>query len=256
MECCYGNETVEAEPNIAAPDSKKAFAQDALTVDHLKSTPLYEAIQRGDWSAVDFFLETGTFSFSPFQSYKSLAAPEDQAETWITCHDEDGGLLWRLLPIHAAICYGAPYKTIKELLKIYPASLSCADSEGNLPLHLAVKFSRPNDIFLLILKAFPDAMSAKNGIDNTPLECADELEDARAYDRFSVFQVVVDKAEVIAEKEYEKKQKELKSTIKSIRVAKADLKKARTELKSAHRKSTLRRLVDRVSTQNKIVSAE
>jgi ankyrin repeat protein len=221
----------------------------------MKSTPLFEAVQRGDWEGVDFFLETGTFSFSPFQSYKDLAAPEDQAETWVVCNDENGDLLWRQLPIHAAICYGAPYKTIQELLKIYPASLSCADSEGNLPLHLAIKFNKPNDILLLIFRSFPDAMHARNGNDDCPLECTKHLQDKKAIDRYAVFQTVVGNEQKAAAEKYGRKQQELKATMKSIRKA-MEMKKAEEEVKLAQRKSLpLRRLAKRVNPQ-KMVSSE
>ena len=42
-----------------------------------------------------------------------------------------------ILPLHAAIAFGAPYNLIEELVSIHPNALRKADHEGKLPIHYA-----------------------------------------------------------------------------------------------------------------------
>lgn len=255
IDCGYGSHQQTMDELTPTPcGSEEAFIHDALSVDHMESTPLYDAIQSGDWGGVDFFLETGAFTFSPFQCHEyDMAAPEDQAETWVVCTSGQGKLLWRQLPIHAAICYGAPFDTIQKLLEAYPASLQCADNEGNLPLHLAVKFNKPNDILFLIFQAFPGALEAKNGKGNCPLDCGRHLEDEKARDRFHVFRALVTNSHSQAQREYKRNQRDLRAAILSVETAKKILQKAKSERNKA-RKSRLQRLVERVNPQKTMLS--
>ncbi|CAB9503532.1 expressed unknown protein [Seminavis robusta] len=227
MECCSNGAEVEEDLSECTVSSRE-FDVNALNVDHLTSTALFDAIQNNDWSAVDFFLDTGTFSFSPFQSYDEgcKAAAEEQSETWVVCEDDEGRLIWRQLPIHAAICYGAPFNTVKELIKVYPAGLRCADVDGNLPIHLAFRFNCTDRILRLILKAFPEGMEAVNCSGKLPLECAGDKMQAK----FRLLQTFIECAGYLDDKSLNQKQDELEAAQKTIIEATEDLSKAKREL--------------------------
>jgi hypothetical protein len=245
MDCCFAENEYRERP----------ARRGVLAVDHMTSTPLFDAIQLCDWEGVDFFITTGTFSLSPFQDQEEHAGAtvEDQAETWVVCRDEGHGKIkWRQLPIHAAICFGAPYATLLKLFRVYPEALACGDNDGNLPLHLAVKFNRSNEILLLILKAFPDALQARNGSGQGPLECADTDKDEAVRARFQVLQCYIDVTESIAEKNMDEKRRELRALRRSIAEAEDHKKFATKELNSAkaNKRSPLR-LFDRMNYSNK-----
>ena len=232
LECCSnGNEVADDKHDCEA--TLNMFDVEPLAVDHITSTPLFDAIVRNDWDAVDFFLESGTFSFSPFHhsdDRDAHAATEDQVETWIVCQNDDGRLLWRQLPIHAAICYGAPFNTVKELVKTYPGGLCCADNDGNLPLHLAVKFNRDDSILSLLFTAFPEGFHAENGRGQTPLQCAEYIEDPVGRDRFELLKTFGDNQIYFAKKDCCKIQEELDDVTKRKEEATLQLSKAQREL--------------------------
>ena len=109
-------------------------------VDYNTSTPLFEALEQNDWGNVLFFLRAGKFmQGSQLKNEKTMDKPETQVRTWVYCHDEAGEMMWRQLPLHAAICLGAPLVVIQRIAELYPDALACPDSYGNLPLNLAAK---------------------------------------------------------------------------------------------------------------------
>ncbi|KAL7542487.1 hypothetical protein ACHAXR_011815 [Thalassiosira sp. AJA248-18] len=67
-------------------------------------------------------------------------------------------LRWRMLPIHAAILFGAPAEVVKTLIKIYPAGLSSQDDQGMFPLHLAFRSGASEEMVLILLDAYPEAI--------------------------------------------------------------------------------------------------
>jgi hypothetical protein len=230
FECCSVGTEVDEVPSCVA--SKQVFELEALVVDHITSTPLFEAIQQSDWSGVEFFLDSGSFSFSPFEidNDDCKIAVEDQVETWVVCQDEAGELLWRQLPVHAAICYGAPFNTIKELVTLYPIGLCCGDNDGNLPIHLAVKFNCSEKIFRLLLKAFPEGIEAVNGSGKLPLECAEDACDQATRSRYQLIQTVVSCSTYLGEKSILQKHRELEAAQESTKVASENLSKVTKEL--------------------------
>jgi len=181
---------------------------------------LFDAIQQGDWDGANNFLEAGTFTFSPFPTDDGEipGASKDQAETWVECRNERRKLVWRQLPIHAAICRGAPFKTVQMLVKVYPDSLCCADIESNLPLHLAIKFKGSEKLILLLLKSHPEALQAKNGQGDTPLMCVTAANDTGAItdgSRYRLFQSFVECGRVLKNMELDRQEGELQSLVNS-----------------------------------------
>jgi hypothetical protein len=231
LDCCSdGTEVDGLVPRCVV--SEQVFEHEALTVDHLSSTPLFEAIQQSDWGGVRFFLDSGSSSLSPFEVDEDdcKLAVADQVETWVVCENEAGELMWRQLPIHAAICYGAPFNTIKELVKIYPTGLCCGDNDGNLPIHLAVKFNCSEKILRLLLKAFPEGIEAVNGSGKMPLECAEDACDQATRWRYELIQTVVSSSTHLGEKSILQKQTELEAIQQSTKEASENLSKAKREL--------------------------
>jgi hypothetical protein len=63
-----------------------------------------------------------------------------------------------MLPIHAAIIFGAPAEVVKVLIKAYSAGCSAHDDQGMLPLHLAFRSGSSEEIVLTLLDAYPEAI--------------------------------------------------------------------------------------------------
>lgn len=241
LECCHGHgeQTATVEPECCV--SGRVFDSEALTIDHLTSTPLFDAILQGDWNGVDFLLRPNflplqlqlrmpqPFEEEAFQEETSLTAKE-QAATWIVCNDEEGKYLWRQLPIHAAICYGAPLSTIEGLVKVYPDGLCNADTNGNLPLHLAINFKSSEKVVLHILKAFPEAIHAENGDKKLPLQCgAANMKDEGTLSRIHLLQTFMDCKKILVAKECESKRMELEALSASASSAAEELEQAKAE---------------------------
>lgn len=264
---CSGGEEVFDDDDIDL--NVTMFSTDKLAVDHITSTPLFDAIVSGDWGAVDFFLKSGTFSFSPFQSdeREGVSGVEDQVETWIVCKHDNGGHNWRQLPIHAAVCYGAPVETLKELIDVYPAGLCCAAMpDGNLPLHLAVKFNRTTDVLRLLMKSYPHAYNAKNFLGEAPVKCAKYIESPQGRTKFQLLEAFEECERHHAMKDRREVEEELSSVRKQVDEAKGALTKAQRELGYKKRfqipyiKSTSERLKEwKISCKNsfsKMVESE
>jgi hypothetical protein len=102
------------------------------------STALYQNLRISDWSA----------------SLKSLKENPLEASIWIICSHKDVRSIptatmmvpsssldhqaeWKMLPLHAAILYGAPSYVTSEILSAYPNAAREKDLKGRLPIHLA-----------------------------------------------------------------------------------------------------------------------
>ena len=60
------------------------------------------------------------------------ASHPDEASTWVSRREVDGTgrLRWRLLPLHAAVIFGAPDAALVALLTAYAAGAACPDDQG------------------------------------------------------------------------------------------------------------------------------
>ena len=239
LECCHGEQAANKEPECCV--SGRVFDSEALTIDHITSTPLFDAILQGDWSGVDFLLRPDflppqlklhmpdPFEEEAFEEGKRLSVKE-QAATWVVCNDEEGKYLWRQLPIHAAICYGAPLSTIEGLVEIYPDGLCSADTNGNLPLHLAIQFNSAEKVVLHIMRAFPEAIHAENGDKKLPLQCvAADMKDEATLSRIHLLQTFMDCKKILIAKQFESKRMELEALSASASSAVEELEQAKGE---------------------------
>jgi len=217
------------------------FESSVLTVDHLTSTPLFDAILQADWNGVIYLLQPKSILLPELPQALSFDTPEtyfsapDQAKTWVVCRGEEGEFLWRQLPLHAAICYGAPLTVVEELVKSYPNGLSSADTNGNLPLHLAIQFNSSNELIMQILQRFPKALEIPNREEKLPLHCStgsDEASDSRT----QMLLAMMGYNENLTRRKCEAKQHELEKVSTSISNAAAELKKAQSELEIIKKK--------------------
>lgn len=121
-------------------------------------TELYLAVQRKDWEgAID----------------RAAAFPQE-ASTWVSRKEADGKLRWRLLPLHAAIIFRAPEKTISALLGAFSQGAACKDDQGMLPLHLAFRNGCDEDAVNLLLMAYPQSIDVQDRKGRTPMVLAQQ----------------------------------------------------------------------------------
>mmetsp|Transcript_2738 Transcript_2738/g.4170 ORF Transcript_2738/g.4170 Transcript_2738/m.4170 type:complete len:608 (+) Transcript_2738:101-1924(+) len=65
---------------------------------------------------------------------------------------------WRMLPLHAAVLFGAPIPVIKAIIKANPNACSSPDDQGMVPLHLAFRAGSVEDVVVTLLEAYPEAI--------------------------------------------------------------------------------------------------
>ena len=122
-------------------------------------TELYLAVQRKDWDAA---LERAT------------SCPHE-ASTWVSRKESDGfKLRWRLLPLHAAIIFRAPERTISSLLFAFSQGAACKDDQGMLPLHLAFRNGCDEEVVHSLLMAYPQSLDIQDRKGRTPMVLAQQ----------------------------------------------------------------------------------
>ena len=124
----------------------------------VRPTELYKSIQSKKWDRVLELLESDNAI---------------QSSIWVVRKEPNGQLRWRLLPLHAALIFQAPYNVIEALLGVYPAAAAAKDDQGMLPLHLALRNS-PIDWAVVeeLLTAHPGAVGTQDRKGRTPLQGA------------------------------------------------------------------------------------
>jgi len=122
-------------------------------------TELYLAVQRKDWDAA-----TERATFCPHE-----------ASTWVSRKEGDGiKLRWRLLPLHAAIIFRAPERTISSLLFAFSQGAACKDDQGMLPLHLAFRNGCDEEVIHSLLMAYPQSVDVQDRKGRTPMVLAQQ----------------------------------------------------------------------------------
>lgn len=101
------------------------------------------------------------------------------ANKWSETKTSKGKILWRKLPIHAALKMGKFtdarwYELIQALLTVYPESVRCGDENGDLPLHIAAGCKNVSSPQLVeyIISRYPDALVRVNKRGMLPLHRA------------------------------------------------------------------------------------
>ena len=199
------------------------------------STPLFESIRRGQWKLAMSFLQTGSVCCNVARDEEvapRMVPPLELIRTWVSMYQTDGSLVWRRLPLHEALCRGAPAELVYMLLELYPLAAEAADSDGNLPLHLAMEHNAACDIVQIILQEYPKAMETTNNREQLPLECVitEATTGLASPMRGQVLQRYVNAAKQVAHQSVPKLKSELFQVNKTIEAAKSELRLAKLEL--------------------------
>ena len=113
-------------------------------------------------------------------------------------------LVWKLLPIHAAIVYNAPPEVVQIVIRKYPDGCSKVDDRGCTPLHLAIgKGSASAQVIAMLVRACPDSVDMTDRRGRTPLDIAEELsptESPRRAEYLDILQNKVDIEEVLLDR--------------------------------------------------------
>ena len=119
---------------------------------------------------------------------------KSQARTWIIRREKSGLLRWRMLPIHAALVFNAPFDVVLRLYHLYPGAIRCRNDLGMLPLHHVFMYGNEDRILELFLDVFPEALSVVDDKGRLPLGCtpqdgSDNERRSNILDLYSKFQV-------------------------------------------------------------------
>jgi len=126
--------------------------------DDLESlTSIYKVIEAKNWSQV---IEVA-------KEYPK------QVRTWVSRIDKGSGKQrWRLLPIHAAIIFGASDEVMEEIVTAYPKGVECQDDQGMLPIHLGFRNGIRKITLDLLLFAYPQSVYVKDRKGRLPIDLA------------------------------------------------------------------------------------
>ena len=156
-----GGSTIAASqrgPNMAAATTNNNVVPPKLECDYdVNPTVLYQAIEARQWDYA-----AGLFKGADIAK---------QAATWVSRKETTGKLRWRLLPIHAAIIFGAPIHIIELLLSEFSAGAQCKDDQGMLPIHLAFRHEAAWEIIEELLTSYPEGITVKDRKSRTPIMC-------------------------------------------------------------------------------------
>lgn len=94
-----------------------------------------------------------------------------QARTWIVRRERNGVLRWRMLPLHAALAFNAPFDVVLRLYHLYPGAVRCRNDQGMLPLHHCFKYGNEDKVMELLLDVFPEANTVLDDRGRLPLAC-------------------------------------------------------------------------------------
>ena len=94
-----------------------------------------------------------------------------QARTWIVRRERNGVLRWRMLPLHAAMAFNAPFEVVLRLYHLYPGAVRCRNDQGMLPLHQCFKHGNEDKVLELLLDVFPEALEVVDDKGRLPLGC-------------------------------------------------------------------------------------
>ena len=94
-----------------------------------------------------------------------------QSRTWIVRRERTGVLRWRMLPLHAALAFNAPFDVIVRLYHLYPGSIRCRNDQGMLPMHHCFKYGNEDKILEFFLDVFPEALTVTDDKGRLPLGC-------------------------------------------------------------------------------------
>lgn len=123
-------------------------------------TDLYKLLEKSEWNTVTERLED-----------ESEVDFRQQASVWVIRKEPNGKLRWRLLPLHAAIIFGAPGDVVEAVLEACPDAASLKDDQGMLPLHLALRVEYPLNWGVIeeLLTANPGAVVLRDRKGRTPI---------------------------------------------------------------------------------------
>ena len=89
---------------------------------------------------------------------------------------EEMKLLWKLLPIHAAIVYNAPPEVVQIIIRKYPDGCRKVDDRGCTPLHLAIgKGTASAQVIAMLVRVCPESVDMADRRGRTPLGMAEQM---------------------------------------------------------------------------------
>ena len=99
-----------------------------------------------------------------------LKTNPNEAKTWVYRQDENGEILWKFLPIHAACFSGAPSMIIKALISACPQTVREKVNGDKLPIHIACETGAHRDSVVSLLEAYPDSLCVRDCRKSTALD--------------------------------------------------------------------------------------
>jgi predicted nucleic acid-binding Zn-ribbon protein len=147
------------QPSVTSDNSKNSAGE--LVCDYDQScTVLYEMLEESKWDEARVRCRTHP----------------REVHTWIVRRDNSQKIRWRLLPLHAAVIFQAPFKVVDDLIKEHPLAAAKRDDQGMLPLHLAFRHKSDEAVIEKLLHQYPSGVIVKDVRNRLPLEHGKEIQ--------------------------------------------------------------------------------
>lgn len=150
--------------HAARSDSESVEESELLVCDYETSaTILYKLLESSQWDLA-------------LQRCRSHPL---EVRTWVQRSSGDSPkssktIRWKVLPLHAAIVFKAPFLVVEGLLEQHPRAASSRDDQGMLPLHLAFRHydAEHEQTVALLMKRYPKGCHMPDKRSRTPLQLA------------------------------------------------------------------------------------
>ena len=118
--------------------------------------------------------EEGVGGQLPLHDALCNGAPEEVVRAHLDAYPEGAGRTDNRgrLPLHVAICKKAPLEVVRALLDAYPQGAQTATSAGYLPLHWAASHSAPLEVVRALLDVHPQGAQTTDNDGSLPLHRA------------------------------------------------------------------------------------
>jgi len=159
----WGSAEKEEPSSESSSEIESPAGQEDGEADYdVSPTKLYQAIETKEWDKALNIIEEEEKTKPKFL----------QSEIWVFRREkmQSDVMRWRMLPLHAALFFMAPFKLIKALVDSNESALKECDDVGMMPLHIAFKNYADDEVIGLLVSKYPLAAGVTDKKNKIPVD--------------------------------------------------------------------------------------
>lgn len=157
----FGSSSPQDTKKIPKNSTPTHYEDDEADYD-VSPTELYVAIESKEWDKALGIIE----------EEKSKNIKQLQSMVWVFRREkfESDIMRWRMLPLHAALFFRAPFKLVKALVESNEEGVKEQDDVGMLPLHIAFKNYADDEVIGLLVSKYSLAAGVRDKKNKIPVD--------------------------------------------------------------------------------------